>query len=486
MDRPEIAPGSGRDSGVGGSTDEIDEGVVVDSPIKRRLEWLTRRIASGGDLSVNELERHFAPSFVERSPLDAMRQHLKELSTKGGLRLDVPVYHSQRYWRGYGRCGDERVFVGAQLERSEPHRFLALIVQPAPNRIRVLLSTPGEHGVIEDIVQKYVAPLADRLDAGGVVVGLVRGTDECVSTFGAVRPTDVFEIGSLTKSFTGTLLADVVHRDELSLADPVQRFVPADVALPKDATGREIALVDLATHRSGLPHLPPDLAPGEPNNPYADYDVAELYESLRRTTLQGRVGATFRYSNYGYALLGHVLSRALDASYSDLIAERICDVLGLSETVVDIDPALLTRTAQGHGFSGNRMPLMDRPVFAASGGIKSTMRDLLRYVRAQLDPVSCPLTNAIAMTHIPRAAIGMITHYGLGWRVTILPEHGPLVWHEGRSGGFSTQVALCPRAMTGIALVTNSTSNHIDEPFKVLGALLNDAPMDVEHSRPVQ
>ena len=161
--------------------------------------------------------------------------------------------------------------------------------------------------------------LRDRVDlykkSVGMVVGIVNSRERKVVAYGKtdlegdteVGANTVFEIGSVSKVFTGTLLADAVKRGELRLEDPVSRFLPESVTVPsKD--GKEITLLDLATHRSGLPRMPTNFKPADPQNPYADYTVANMYEFLSGYSLTRPVGEAFEYSNLGAGLLGHVLA----------------------------------------------------------------------------------------------------------------------------------------------------------------------------------
>src|SRR5262245_32121737 len=126
--------------------------------------------------------------------------------------------------------------------------------------------------------------LADRIDAQkqgvGMGVGILEPGDRRVVAYGKLDSGDartldgntVFEIGSITKVFTSLLLADMVRRGEVALDDPVSKYLPGNVRMPRRG-GREITLQDLATHTSGLPRLPSPFTPKNPANPYADYSV---------------------------------------------------------------------------------------------------------------------------------------------------------------------------------------------------------------------
>jgi serine-type D-Ala-D-Ala carboxypeptidase/endopeptidase len=144
--------------------------------------------------------------------------------------------------------------------------------------------------------------ITNRVDAKlstGIVVGVLEpsGRRRIVSygASGTFRPLDansVFEIGSITKTFTAALLADMVTRGEVRLDDPVAKYLPASVKMPS-RNGRQITLLDLATQSSGLPGMPNNFHPADPNNPYADYTPAAMYAFLSSYELPRDIGAQY-------------------------------------------------------------------------------------------------------------------------------------------------------------------------------------------------
>ena len=152
-------------------------------------------------------------------------------------------------------------------------------------------------------LQGLVRQRVDTHNSTGIVAGLL-GPDgrTRIVAYGRGAPGNrvtagsVFEIGSITKLFTGTLLADMAQRGAVALDDPVATLLPAGVTVPS-RDGRQITLADLATHTSRLATDPTNLAPKDPRQPYADYTVTQLYDYLSHATLSGVVGKDFEYSN---------------------------------------------------------------------------------------------------------------------------------------------------------------------------------------------
>jgi CubicO group peptidase (beta-lactamase class C family) len=174
----------------------------------------------------------------------------------------------------------------------------------------------------------------------------------------------VFEIGSITKVFTTLVLADMARRGEVALDDPVAQYLPADVIMPKRG-GRRIALIDLATHTSGLPRRPGDIAPADWANPYADYSIVQLYAFLGRYRLRRDIGAAHLYSNLGMGLLGHALALRAGGDFETLVRKRITAPLGMVDTAMALTPGMRTRLAKGH--DAERRPVANWDFDALAG-----------------------------------------------------------------------------------------------------------------------
>jgi CubicO group peptidase (beta-lactamase class C family) len=269
----------------------------------------------------------------------------------------------------------------------------------------------------------------------------------------------LFEIGSVSKTFTALLLADMVERGEVSLDDPVQKYLPADVPTTS-RDGRPITLVQLATHTSGLPRMPSNFTPTDIANPYADYTEQNLYEYFRKARRLREPGGKPAYSNLGMGLLGHVLSLAAGKPYEQLIEERICGPLGMSRTRIKLDDALRADLAQAHDGDGAAVKPWDLNVLAGAGGIRSDAFDMLAYAAAQLALVDTPLKKAIALAHEPRVKSGNADGaVALAWH--ILPD-GHTIMHNGQTGGYHAIVALRPDLKLGVVVLASTAWQGVD------------------------
>lgn len=277
----------------------------------------------------------------------------------------------------------------------------------------------------------------------------------------------VFEIGSITKAFTASVLAGMVARGEVRLDDAVDKYLPRAVDMPSRG-GKQITLAHLATHTSGLPGLPSNLQVRDSANPYADYTVERMYQFLTGYTLARDIGAEYQYSNLGMGLLGHALARRAGKSYEALLIERVLAPLDLDATRIAPTQAMRARFVKGHNPQGEPVPYWDIPTLAGAGALRSTANDMLAFLKANLDSTGGPLHRALAATHAPRRKTESPSlSVGLGWHILDV-EGTPIVWHNGGTGGFRSFIGLDEARRAGVIVLANSAGDVDDIGFHLL------------------
>lgn len=269
----------------------------------------------------------------------------------------------------------------------------------------------------------------------------------------AVSDDTVFGIASLTKVFTGLLLADAVLRKEVALQDPVRLFLPADRTLPKYG-GREITLLDLAMHTTGLPQEIPNYSQAA-TNIGAD-PTAPLFEFLASLELKRPIGEVWSYSNLNYALIGIALSHRSGMSYESLIVQRISNPLGLKDTRVTVTPGMAARRASPHLDYDTPAPEWNKPWSLGAGALQSTGRDLAHFLKHAMNGVSSPLQAAFeAMLRTTHPAPFLEGDQAIGWAID--RSHGdPRVFFGGRAPGFTSSMMFDPEARRGAVVLGNS------------------------------
>ena len=309
--------------------------------------------------------------------------------------------------------------------------------------------------------------------AVGLSIGVLRGGRTAAFGFGRVnrRSTQtpgertVFEIGSVTKTFTGTLLADAVVCKQMTLDDPVQKWLPAGTASPT-RDGKEILLWHLATHTSGLPRLSKTLTAQvvkNPGNPYARYSVDEMYADLKAARLACVPGEKYAYSNFAAGLLGQILARRAGVGYEELVRARICGPLGMNDTSMTLSADQRARLAPGHDADLTPSANWDIPTLAGAGALRSTVHDMLLYAAAQLGCRDGPLAEAAALAHKPRHEISKDPKnpqsIGLGWMYNTKLQ---ILWHNGQTGGYHSFVAIWKPKQVGVVVLSNCSDGAID------------------------
>ena len=294
-----------------------------------------------------------------------------------------------------------------------------------------------------------------------VAVGLIRdGEHHCRGWSSGGTPPDEstrFEIGSITKAFTGVLLAEMSLRGEVALDDPLSRHLSG----PRPAwRSREPTLLELATHRSGLPNTPGPLGRRElayvlgvrRAEPWAALSAVEYADLVARESPRRAPGGRVRYSSMGVGLLGDALAARAGMAYEELLRERVLDPLGMLATTTRSRGDVV----QGHSRRGRpRPPIED--FMPAAGSLRSNTGDMLRFLSACLDPPN----RAFALAQQPQARIGRRVEICLCWIVVRRPPKPRIVWHNGGTWGFRSWAGFAPERGTA-AVVLSNTARGVD------------------------
>lgn len=271
-------------------------------------------------------------------------------------------------------------------------------------------------------------------------------------------PDHLFEIGSISKTFTTTALASMVKEGKVKLSDPAQKYLPGSVKMPT-FDGQEITLLSLANHTSALPRLPTNMEIKDPSDPYAYYTTQKMYEFLSNYKLTRAVGDKAEYSNLGMGLLGHILTLIDGKSYEQVIMDRITKPLKMNSTYVDIPQFLQAQTSDGHDGKLEKTKPWQLPTMAGAGALKSNVKDMVNYVKANMAVNPLPMFKLAQKPTAPM--YGESSKIGLGW-ITNQHESGSYTWHNGGTGGFRSFVGFDREKQKAIVLLANSVYS-VDE-----------------------
>lgn len=274
----------------------------------------------------------------------------------------------------------------------------------------------------------------------------------------AANENKVFEIGSLTKVFTSTVLAHLVEQGKIKLTDKINLYYPFLFTKKVD-----ISFESLANHTSGLPRLPSNLELADAVNPYKMYGVKELEDYLaNRMILTKAENNLYEYSNLGAGLLGHTLSLSQKMTFEKLL-QMILDKYKMNSSYTSCKN-LESTLVKGLNEEGNVVSNWDFDVLMGGGGILSTTTDLVSFANAQFDENN----KALALTRTQTAVVNEEMKIGLGWHLLKSEKGNDLIWHNGGTGGYSSSMVLDVQNKNGIIILSNvsglsSQNEKIDE-----------------------
>jgi serine-type D-Ala-D-Ala carboxypeptidase/endopeptidase len=356
--------------------------------------------------------------------------------------------------------------------------FNIVIAQPT--------STSAQSATANELSIIMLNKVKRYLPDASIVVGIITTNGTQVYGYGNISKANstkvdgntIFDIASITKTFTTTLLADMVKRGLVKLDDPIEMYLPADVKVPT-YNGHEITLEDLATHTSGLSDFPAGWIRNH------TYSTQQVYSFLSNATLQSEPGTKANYSDFGMGLLGHILSIRAGVPYAQLVKDRILSVLGMdstgiamNSTSIILSDALKSRLAKGH-IGGKEVNLEFIPeAIRPAGALYSSANDLLRYLAANLGLIHTSINDMIQETHLIRHGYPQdldpfpypsnkslsASYIGLGWFIeTNLGTE--VIQHGGGIDGYSTLIGFNPTKQKGVVILCSCDGKDITSPI---------------------
>ena len=325
---------------------------------------------------------------------------------------------------------------------------------------------------VDTVARKYI----QKSNTVGVIIGIINGGKTYTYSYGETikhngklpNADNFFEIGSITKTFTATLLAYYVNEGKIKLTDPIAKFLPDSVAANPQL--HSITLQELANHTSGLARLPDNLVPhaADPLNPYKDYTKELLYAYLKTCKLESKPGEKYAYSNLAVGLLGNILETVNGEPFSQMVREVISKPLLMFSTDQYLNPLLAPRFVQVYNASGQPTEPWDFDGLAACGALRSTLNDMLLYAKANLHPGTDKLSQAIALTH--KVTFSKDVKIALAWHVIIV-NGVEYYYHNGITNGSNCFMAFNPEKNIAVVVLSNAVESTDEVGTGVLKGL---------------
>lgn len=356
-------------------------------------------------------------------------------------------------------------------------KFNALALQPYKESAvkTAKVATDNElKSKLDSAVEKVVSAYIQTNGNVGLSAGVYCDGKEHFYNYGETQvgnkqvPTlhTIYDIGSITKTFTSTLLAIAVQQGKVSLATTIVKFLPDSVALNSALKG--ITFEQLANHTSGLPRLPDNLGASvkDVKQPYANYDVNEMFSYIKHCKITSPPGTKYAYSNFGAGLLAVLLERIYHKDYQELIKQYITGPLRLTETGFLVNN--LNTIAQGYNEQNLPVPPWKFLAMEGAGALKSSAFDLLAYSKLQLLIPGQSLNPALKLTHQVTFNDGT-NIVGLGWHY--LADDKNVLQHSGGTGGYRSMICIDPQKQLTVVVLTNNATTGDSLGIELLKAL---------------
>ncbi len=314
--------------------------------------------------------------------------------------------------------------------------------------------------VLDKKVDSVLRPFIQQLNTVGVSVAVLKdgkvyyyGYGETAKGNGQVPSSStIFEIGSISKTFTATLLADAINKGKISLDDAANKYLPDSIP-PLIFDGVPVTIKTLINHSSGIPRMPDNFGDNA-TDPYKDYDDSKMFSFYVHFKPIRKPGDKYEYSNLAVGTVGVILERINKSPYEQLLIKTICGPLGMNDTKVYLNKKDSSSFATGYD-NGEYAAPWNFKAFMGAGGIRSTTTDMIKYAEAQLGQAPAVLNKDIQLTHnitfkSKDATLGMAWHY-------IKPGNDEILFHNGGTGGYRSYLAVNLQKKFAVVLLSNTT-----------------------------
>jgi CubicO group peptidase (beta-lactamase class C family) len=349
--------------------------------------------------------------------------------------------------------------------------------RPAPTYDAALPPVPADElqAVLDrDLAQALKSGEMAPSTGAGVSIGVYEHGVSRVFSYGIARPDSIFEIGSITKTMTGLMLAQMSSQGKVKLSDPVRELLPPGaVARPQ---GAEITLIDLATQRSGLPPMPDNIDLSDMDNPYASYRASDLLVYIGRHGVENPTRAPSPFGSLGFGLLGVALANRAGSTYGELLKQEVSGPLGLKDTTVALSPDQNLRFIPGRDQFHGPAKAWDSDALAGAIAVRSTASDMLTYLEAFLHPENvkpvagftgaATLAAAVRQSLQPQSDLSSGMRIALGW---LYQEETGNYWHNGATAAYSSYAFFNPKGDYAAVVLFNGSPGVNGSFVEVLG-----------------
>jgi serine-type D-Ala-D-Ala carboxypeptidase/endopeptidase len=283
-----------------------------------------------------------------------------------------------------------------------------------------------------------------------------------------ITASTTFEIGSITKTMTSYLVADLIDQGKMKLDEPLEKYLPAGSVVPK-WEGKPVTLQHVVTHTSGLPRMPAKMENSDPGNPYSHIKPADLLDTLRETKLTAEPGSKFEYSNFAMMALTIAVANTAQQGFETQLKNRLFDVVGMRTAYVNKPPANV-QTAQGHNTSRKAVPAWTIATdLAGVGMVHASLDDMVAYAKAAMgkpevaeDKKSSAMRAASLFTTAQKSLYKKdLNDFGMNWSRRTLDGGVNVIEHGGGTGGFSSYLVIDRTNQRAVVMLSDTSGAGI-------------------------
>ena len=415
---------------------------------------------------------NFSPEMKNALPLEKANQYFKNLKNQYGKIVSKEFINYQQSTYASYKTEFETAILAVNISLDNQNKINGFFVdsykdpkKTESKTVNALYNYPKE---IADIIFSKSKDFPNNTQLSIAIIkngktnyyGIIKVND-------TIKPAEnqnkVFEIGSITKVFTSTVLASLVVDKKLNLTDNINTFYPFPF---KDNV--ELSFVNLANHTSGLPKLPKNLDLSNGTNPYKNYGEKEIETFLKDLLkLENEPSKTYSYSNLGAGLLGYTLGLSQKSSFQNLLQKKIFNKYKMTSSFTS-SQGLDNRLVKGLNPKGETVSNWDFDVLFGGGGILSTTEDLVKFANAQFNPKN----KELDLTRISTFKINESMRIGLAWHIITSKNGKDIYWHNGGTGGYSSSMAVNIDDKTAVIILAN-VSNVNDKIDGMCFELIN-------------
>lgn len=408
----------------------------------------------------DEIFNGFSPELKKALPIEDTKQFFANLNNQVGKIENMEFISYQQGGYATYKTTFKDVVLGINISLDNEDQINGLFATPYGELNKTEHSTVKKlDNYPKEIAEIIFSKSKDFPNNTQLSIALIENGK--TSYYGIIKTNDtikaienqsnVFEIGSITKVFTSTVLASLVEDGKIKLDDEINSYYEFPF---KDNI--KLTFVNLANHTSGLPRLPGNLDFADENNPYKNYGKSQIENYLKNIlTLKSNLSESYSYSNLGTGLLGYTLGLVQKTTFEELLKKNVFEKYNMKSSFTSIEN-LNDKLVKGQNKYGKISPNWDFNILFGAGGILSTTEDLAKFATAQFNPGN----KELALTRNPTFDINDHLKIGLGWHLLKSSNGEDLGWHNGGTGGYSSSMIANLSAHTAVIILSNVSAAH--------------------------